>query len=160
MRWLCCERKAARLAIDLRIPLRPLMPRSSSSPHCSATIRTRLSDLWVLSWSTTKIQPAWASVAMVFWMWFAKSVSVRVGETVGAIIFPLATLKLAIKQTVPWRMYSNSIRSTSPRRGRSVGNLLSLAWIPQSSSQLTRWIFSDSRVEACSYRSQMVWACW
>lgn len=72
----------------------PLIPRSFSKPHCSATRRTRPSDLCGLSWSATKIQIASESMSMCCLMCLTKSFLVRVGSMVGMITFPVTTSKV------------------------------------------------------------------
>jgi hypothetical protein len=62
----------------------------------------------MFNWSTMKIQLALGSVAMTSSLWQAKSASVRVGPTEAARNRPVATPKLAIKASVPCRIYSNS----------------------------------------------------
>src|SRR5215468_1096546 len=59
-----------------------------------------------------------------------KSSSVRVGPREGPTIVPCATSKLAIKVTVPRRIYPNSRRSTRPGPIGMVGCLRSRAWMP------------------------------
>jgi len=54
-------------------------------------------------------------------MWARKSASVRVGPTDGQMTFPLTTSKLIMNDSVPWRMYSNSRRSTLPGRSGKPG---------------------------------------
>ena len=94
--------------------------------------------------SATKIHPASGSVATVRAMWAAKSSSVRVGWTVGAITWPVATSKLPIRHCVPCRVYSNSRRSTWPGFIGLVGAIRSSAWMPVISSTLTVWTPSAS----------------
>ncbi len=137
----------------LRIPVFPLSPKSSAMPHRSATKRTKPSDLWVLSWSTTKIQVASGSPSTVRVTCATKSSSVRVGPMVGVTALPVTTSKFAMRQRVPWRRYSNSMRSVSPGRVGSVGWRRSRAWMPVFSSVLTTWppcswiVFASAYVE-------------
>ena len=58
------------------------------------------------------INLACASVATVRAMCAANCFSVRVVSTVGLITWPVATSRLAVKQSVPRRLYSNSRRSS------------------------------------------------
>src|SRR5947207_8530924 len=69
-------------------------------------------------------------------MWAAKSASVRVGPTDGQITWPVTTSKLIMNDSVPWRMYSNSRRSTLPGRSGKPGAARSRAWTPVISSVL------------------------
>jgi len=66
----------------------------------------------------------------------AKSSSVRVGPMVGTIAMPVATSKLAMRHSVLWRAYSNSLRSVSPGRVGRVGWKRSTAWMLVFSSVL------------------------
>src|SRR5438552_199387 len=50
--------------------------------------------------------------------------------------FPLTTSKLMMNDRVPWRMYSNSRRSTLPGRSGKLGAARSSAWTPVISSVL------------------------
>jgi len=77
------------------------------------------------------------SVDIVCWMWAKKSSSLRVSRIEGATILPVATATLAIRHCVPWRIYSNSWRSTAP--GRIGSRFRSKACIPVSSSVHTTW---------------------
>ena len=97
-------------------PSRPGRRRGRSG---SATRRTSASDWWVLRLSARKSQGASGSVATTWAMWAAKSASVRVGPSAGARTCPVATLQVAIRLRVPWRMYSCSRRSG--RRGAAAG---------------------------------------
>src|SRR6478609_2021462 len=54
-----------------------------------------------------------------------------------AMTWPVATSMAAMMETVPWRRYSNSRRSTWPGWVRIVGWRRDLAWMPVFSSTLT-----------------------
>ena len=118
----------------------PLIPKSQAILHVSPIRRTSDCDLWMLSWSTMKIHAAVGEVLMGKRIWSTKSTSVRLGPILGAITSPVATSKLAIKFIVPWRIYSNSIRSITPGLIVNEGKIRSRACIPQSSSLLIRWM--------------------
>ena len=68
---------------------------------------------------------------------FAKSFSVRVGPIVATSTRPVATMKLAIRQSVPCRLYSNSTRSIRPGLDGFFGASRSNACIPVFSSEDT-----------------------
>src|SRR5712692_7218500 len=91
---------------------------------------------------------------MVWATWVAKSASVRVGPMLGAITWPVATSKLAIRHWVPWRAYSNSCRSILPGRSTSGGCSRSKACIPLFSSVLTVRTPAVWRAGAASYVAQ------
>src|SRR6266536_2197678 len=158
-RCVASVRKAVRVAIDCRMPLFSLTPRSSVIWQRAATSRTSVSERRVSRWSATKIQAASGSSAIVRSMWAAKSASVRVGPTDGAMTAPVATAKLAISAWVPWRTYSNSRRSTWPGRSGSVGAARSSAWMPVISSVPTPWTPWSWRAGAAAYRSQTACTC-
>ena len=113
------DRNAFRVTYDFRIPDFPFTPSfsgesvrpSSASPHS-----TKLSEQCVLSWFTTNRHDDSGCTATVRLQCSKKSSSVCLGPTVGAIDSPVTTWKLAIRHCVPWRMYSNSIRSFWPGR--------------------------------------------
>ncbi len=142
-----------------RMPDSPLTPKSLWILQCWATKRTRDSDWWILSWSTRKIHPASGSVSIVLLMCLQKSSSVRVVPTVGVITWPLAICQLAISATTPWRIYSNSMRSTRPSFIGWAGYALSKAWMPVFSSLLTKWIPLSSNSFAFRCREQMYLTC-
>ena len=131
--------QSARLARLLRMPSFPLWPSSSSAQHCSATNRTRLSDLCVFRPSHTKVQDAPGSVSTNARTAFTKSSSVRVGFRYGFSIRPVATSKNPIRLVVPWRIYSNSMQAGLPGITGLSGYLCSNAWIPVISSMDTVW---------------------
>lgn len=137
--WPLLCRKSARLARLLRMPSFPLWPSSSSAQHCSATNRTRLSDLCVFRPSHTKVQDAPGSVSTNARTAFTKSSSVRVGFRYGFSIRPVATSKNPIRLVVPWRIYSNSMQAGLPGITGLSGYLCSNAWIPVISSMDTVW---------------------
>jgi len=60
----------------------------------------------------------------------------------------VATLKVAIRLRVPWRMYSCSRRSGQPGRSGFVGAARSSAWMPVISSVLATWQPSASNIGA------------
>src|SRR5919202_1733513 len=137
MRWVGSHRKAARVAMDSRMPVLSLVPRSSAYPRRSATKRTSDSDWWVFNCSVTKTHSASGSVATVRSICAAKSAAVRVGPTVGATTRPCVTSQVAIRHWVPWRTYSHSRRATRPGRTGRVGAARASAWMPVISSVLT-----------------------
>src|SRR5437660_9739297 len=67
---------------------------------------------------------------MVRWTWARKSSSVRVGPSERARTCPVTTSRLRMKLRVPWRMDSNSRRSTMPGRSGRFGSFRSKAWTP------------------------------
>src|SRR5438876_1384723 len=69
-------------------------------------------------------------------MWARKSASVRVGPTEGQMTPQGTTSKLTMNDSVPWRMYSNSRRSTLPGLSGKPGAARSRAWTPVISSVL------------------------
>src|SRR3954447_12391640 len=108
------DRNAARLSWDFSTPRFSFSPRSSLLPHAPATYTTRLSDWCVFRVSQLNTPPARGSVATVCSTWVTKSCSVRVGPRVGARIQPHQTARLAVRHSVPWRMYSCSRLWTRP----------------------------------------------
>src|SRR6266542_3590158 len=156
MRWDGSVRTAARLAIDVRMPVFSLAPRSSETPQRVATRRTSVSDLCVSSWSAMNTHPASGAAATVRSTCAAKSASVRVGPTAAAMTLPVATAKVAMSAWVPCRMYSNSRRSTAPEHIGSVGAARSSAWMPVISSVLTTCVPCAWSAGAAAYSSQMV----
>jgi hypothetical protein len=64
---------------------------------------------------------------------------------VGAIIRPKTTSQFPIKHNVPFRLYSNSIRSGCPGRMGIEGAIRSKAWMPHISSTEMVRIFSDKK---------------
>jgi hypothetical protein len=123
-------RNARRVATDRSTPRRPFFPRSSPTPHASATHRTDASEPCVVRSSTTNTQPASGSVATVPARGRAKSSSVRVFCTAGLLTSPVATSKLPIRHGVPCRRYASARRSTRPGFVGFVGAMRSRAWIP------------------------------
>src|SRR2546425_2010519 len=84
-------------------------------------------------------------------MWARKSASVRVGPTEGQMTSPVTTSKLIMNDSVPWRMYSNSRRSTLPGRSGKPGAARSKAWTPVISSVLMTRSPSATRAVASRY---------
>ena len=119
-----------------RMPVFPLIPSSSSvrGQQRSATNRTKLSDLCILSPSQTNVQEALGSVSTNEVTALTKSTSVRVELKYGILIRPSATSRKAMRLTVPCRMYSNSTRDGFPGIAGFVGALRSNAWIAVISS--------------------------
>src|SRR5438552_3113581 len=67
----------------------------------------------MLRWSQTKCQRVVSgAVATTACTCARKSSDLRVGPAYGATTFPVTTSRLTMKARVPWRMYSNSRRST------------------------------------------------
>jgi integrase/recombinase XerD len=133
IRCLVSRRNASRVAIDNRMPDLPFSPRSSLMPQRSATRRITPSDMWVLRLSQTTCHGAAGAVANKPFRNATKSASVRVSPMLPRTL-PRATSNAAIRAFVPWRIYSNSRRSTCPG---FIGRLLaarSSAWIPVISS--------------------------
>ena len=100
-------------------------PSASGRPQRSATNFTRLSDMWVLRRSTTKIHSPSGSVSTVRSMCATNSGSVRVASRVGQTIVPVTTsrpavifLRCGLKTTSLWS------RSTSPHVSTSVEALI------------------------------------
>ena len=137
--WSFWWRNSARLSWFFSMPDFPLHPRSSDKPHCSATNRTRLSDLCVFKPSQTNVHGASGSVATNARMASTKSSSVRVEFKYGFSIRPVATSKKPMRLVVPWRIYSNSIRAAFPGITGLSGYLCSNAWIPVISSTDIVW---------------------
>lgn len=79
----------------------------------------------------------------------------RVGPIDGQITLPVATSKFAMNDKVPWRMYSNSTRSTRPGRTRFVSWRRSSACIPVFSSVLTTCVPTAASSGAPRYVSQV-----
>src|SRR5436190_548538 len=88
--------------------------------------------------ATTCQRVAAGSVATTAWTWARKSASVRVGPAYGAMTWPATMSRLRMNERVPWRMYSNSRRSTLPGASGRPGCLRSRAWTPVNSSVLTQ----------------------
>lgn len=131
------ERNSFLLCIDFRIPLFPFTPKSSFMLHCSHTKRTSDSEICVLSWSVTNTHSsASLSLSINLFICSQKSSSFLVFFIVGEMIFPVTTSKLAINDTVPCLIYSNSRRSGFPIPTCFMGCLLSKACIPVFSSIL------------------------
>src|SRR5438128_2701625 len=84
-------------------------------------------------------------------MWARKSTSVRVGPTDGQMTSPVTTSKLIMNDSVPWRMYSNSRRSTLPGRSGKPGAARSRAWTPVISSVLMTRSPAATRAGASRY---------
>ena len=104
-------------------------------------------------------QPANGSVATVCSMCAAKSPSVRVGPSVGAMMQPHQISRLAVRHSVPCRMYSCSRPCTRPGPMGMSGYFRSSAWMPVFSSMLTTWMPCSASCPARSYRSQTASAC-
>ena len=102
IRWLASFKNSFRVATDFNTPLFPFTPSGSTgNAHSPATNSTSVAEQCVVKLSATKIHPAFGSVAMARPMWAAKSASVRVSYTVGAITSPVATSKFAVKHCDP-----------------------------------------------------------
>ena len=95
---------------------------------------TGVAEPCVVELSATNTHPASGSVATVRATRPAKSASVRVASTVGAITRPVATSKFAVGHCVPWRMDSCSRRSTRPGLMGNVSAARSTACMPVFSS--------------------------
>ena len=71
------------------------------------------------------------------------------------MIWPVTTSRLRMKLRVPWRMYSNSRRSTVPGVSGRFGAVRSRAWTPVISSVLSTRSPCSASSGARRYRSQM-----
>ena len=106
-------------------------------PHWRAMSRTTASDMWVSRLSQTMRQRmVGAAEAKSASRKAAKSASVRVSATLPPTL-PVATSRWAISACVPWRIYSNSRRSTLPGLIGREGAMRSSAWMPVISSTET-----------------------
>src|SRR3954471_705554 len=100
IRWSGSDRNFARLSWDFSTPLFSFSPKSSLISQASATYLTRLSDWCVFRLSTMNTHPPHGSVATVCSMCVAKSPSVRLGPSVGAMMQPHQISRLAVRHKV------------------------------------------------------------
>src|SRR4030065_385363 len=97
MEWDGSVKNDARVLIDCKIPLLPLIPKSMSKSDTSATYLTRDSDLWILRLSATKCQrDVDKDLSTTSLIWDTKSSSLRVSPQEMVSIRPLATAKLTM----------------------------------------------------------------
>ena len=108
-------------------------PRDFAATHCTSE-----ADRWSIQVVDHHMPPRRLGIGRDHALHVRQKVGLGPGRAAdGASTWPVATSRLRINVQVPWRIYSNSRRSTLPGASGSPGYLRSSACTPVSSSVLT-----------------------